>query len=133
MGLNSALEIRMADAAPAGDRGGFRGGFGDKGREGLDPCYQAWPSCKGWEDQEFGGNLPIFSPYQRARDHRHVHWACPQRRGVEDHARTEADQSWSEDQVQGIRCYWRLQRPGLGVKCSKEVATAIRGAIILAK
>merc|ERR1711872_513799 len=41
----------------------------------------------------------------------YVHWACPKRRGVEDHARTEADQSWSEDQVQGIRCYWRLQRP----------------------
>ena len=24
----------MADAAPAGDRGGFRGGFGDRGRGG---------------------------------------------------------------------------------------------------
>ena len=23
----------MADAAPAGDRGGFRGGFGDRGRQ----------------------------------------------------------------------------------------------------
>merc|ERR1712115_84944 len=34
MGLNSAQEIRMADAAPAGDRGGFRGGFGDRGRGG---------------------------------------------------------------------------------------------------
>merc|ERR1711862_1052185 len=33
---NSAQEIRMADAAPAGDRdrGGFRGGFGDRGRGG---------------------------------------------------------------------------------------------------
>merc|ERR1712054_412002 len=27
-------KIRMADAAPAGDRGGFRGGFGDRGRGG---------------------------------------------------------------------------------------------------
>merc|ERR1712086_681955 len=34
MGLNTELEIRMADAAPAGDRGGFRGGFGDRGRGG---------------------------------------------------------------------------------------------------
>merc|ERR1712072_966314 len=34
MGLNSIPEIRMADAAPAGDRGGFRGGFGDRGRGG---------------------------------------------------------------------------------------------------
>merc|ERR1712243_307772 len=32
--LNTAQEIRMADAAPAGDRGGFRGGFGDRGRGG---------------------------------------------------------------------------------------------------
>merc|ERR1711892_223058 len=31
---NTELEIRMADAAPAGDRGGFRGGFGDRGRGG---------------------------------------------------------------------------------------------------
>merc|ERR1712123_516677 len=34
MGLNTELEIRMADAAPAGGRGGFRGGFGDRGRGG---------------------------------------------------------------------------------------------------
>merc|ERR1712106_480394 len=32
--LNTELEIRMADAAPAGDRGGFRGGVGDRGRGG---------------------------------------------------------------------------------------------------
>merc|ERR1712215_586751 len=30
----TAPEIRMADAAPAGDPGGFRGGFGDRGRGG---------------------------------------------------------------------------------------------------
>merc|ERR1712181_176501 len=58
----------------------------------------------------------------------------PQGRGVEDHASAEADQGWTANQVQGLRCHRRLQRPrGLGVKCSKEVATAIRGAIIMAK
>merc|ERR1712133_101737 len=34
MGLITVPKIRMADAAPAGDRGGFRGGFGDRGRGG---------------------------------------------------------------------------------------------------
>ena len=30
----TCLELAdMADAAPAGDRGGFRGGFGDRGRQ----------------------------------------------------------------------------------------------------
>merc|ERR1712096_443586 len=82
-----------------------------KGGEGLDPRDQAWPSCKGWKDQEFGGNLPILSSHQGARDHRYVHRPCPEGRGAEDHARAEADQGWSEDQVQGFRCYWRLQWP----------------------
>merc|ERR1712119_145862 len=101
--MGIAPKIRMADAAPAGDRGGFRGG--------LDPCDQAWPSCKGWKDQEFGGNLPFLSSHQGARDHRYVYRPCREGRGAEDHARAEADQGWSEDQVQGFRCYWRLQWP----------------------
>ena len=29
----------MADAAPAGDRGGFRGGFGDRGRQVFQSRY----------------------------------------------------------------------------------------------
>ena len=37
----------MADAAPAGDRGGFRGGFGDRGRQ-VNPIlciFYINPSC----------------------------------------------------------------------------------------
>ncbi|KAI9909596.1 hypothetical protein PsorP6_014846 [Peronosclerospora sorghi] len=52
----------------------------------------------------------------------------------EDYARPEADDSWSAYAFQSVFRSDRLQRPHwLGVKCAKEVATAIRGAIILAK
>merc|ERR1712110_1224891 len=105
-----------------------------QGGEGLGPRDQAWQAREGWQDQVPRGDLPLLSAHQRARDHRHVHWTRSQGRGSQDHARPEADQSRSEDQIQGFRRHWRLQRSRWSrVKCSKEVATAIRGAIILAK
>merc|ERR1719464_870187 len=38
-------------------------------------------------------------------------WTCPQGQGVEDHACPEANQGWTANQVQGLCCHRRLQRP----------------------
>ncbi|KAL4825919.1 hypothetical protein H8958_014252 [Nasalis larvatus] len=55
-------------------------------------------------------------------------------RDLEDYAGAEADPCWPVHQVQGVCCYGGYNgHVGLGVKCSKEVATAIHKAIILAK
>merc|ERR550517_2309426 len=77
----------------------------------MDPCDQAWTPCEGWQDKVLGGDLPILSPHQGARDHCPLPWTCPQGRGFEDHACPEADQGWTANQVQGLRCHRRLQRP----------------------
>merc|ERR1711874_937486 len=105
-----------------------------QGGEGLDPGHQTRPTRQGRQDQVPGGDLPLLPPHQGARDHRQLHRPRPEGRGPEDHAGPEADQGRTEDQVQGVRRYWRLQRPrGTGSQVQQGVATAIRGAIILAK
>ncbi|KAK8962128.1 40S ribosomal protein S2-1 [Platanthera guangdongensis] len=55
-------------------------------------------------------------------------------RKYEDHARAKADQSRARTRFKAFVVVGDGNgHVGLGVKCSKEVATAIRGAIILAK
>nr|ABK23357.1 unknown [Picea sitchensis] len=55
-------------------------------------------------------------------------------RGHEDHACAKTDEGRAEDSIQGLRCCGRRQwsRRARG-QVQQEVATAIRGAIILAK
>merc|ERR1712233_238127 len=43
----------MADAAPAGDRGGFRGGFGDRGRGGRGRGDRGRGRGRGKEEKEW--------------------------------------------------------------------------------
>ena len=51
----------MADAAPAGDRGGFRGGFGDRGRQVLQICT----SLKPYLYLILGKCASLLSPFNR--------------------------------------------------------------------
>merc|ERR1719249_108536 len=76
--------------------------------QGHLPCMT---TREGWQDQEPGGDLPVLPAHQRVRDYRPLPGTGAEGRGAEDYARAEADQGRSEDQVQGLRRYWRLQRP----------------------
>merc|ERR1711950_138546 len=154
---NSALEIRMADAAPAGDRGGFRGGFGDRGRGGRGRGRgdrgrgrgrgRGMPEDKEWTpvtklgrlvkdlkikslEQIYLYSLPIkefeiidFFLGPSLKDE--VLKIMPVQKQTRAGQRTRFKAFVAIGDYNG--------HVGLGVKCSKEVATAIRGAIILAK
>ncbi|EDS33386.1 40S ribosomal protein S2 [Culex quinquefasciatus] len=105
----------LADAAPA--RGGFRGGFGSRDGAGDGKI------------RTHGGYVPdVLAHDQRVRDHRFFHEPLAQGRSAEDHARPERTPFKAFIAIGDSNGHI-----GLGVKCSKEVATAICGAIILAK
>merc|ERR1712055_174915 len=149
----------MADAAPAGDRGGFRGGFGDRGRGGRGRGDRG----RGRGDRGRG----------RGRGKDEKEWIPVTKLGrlVKDLKIKTLEQIYLyslpikeaeiidfflgpslKDEVLKIMPVQKQTRAGqrtrfkafvavgdfnghvgLGVKCSKEVATAIRGAITLAK
>merc|ERR1719383_1255845 len=138
----------MADAAPA-DRGGFRGGFGGRGRGGRGGRGRG---RGGKEDKEW---VPVTKLGRLVQDKKiksieEIYLASfpikeaeiinkflgPQLKDevlkiMPVQKQTRAGQRTRFKAFVAIGDY--TGHVGLGVKCSKEVATAIRGAIILAK
>merc|ERR1712158_24039 len=115
----------MADAAPAGDRGGFRGGFGDRGRggrgrgdRGRGRGDRGRGRGRGKEEKEW---IPVTKLGRLVKDVK----IMPVQKQTRAGQRTRFKAFVAIGDYNG--------HVGLGVKCSKEVATAIRGAIILAK
>merc|ERR1712072_1683330 len=116
MGLNSIPEIRMADAAPAGDRGGFRGGFGDRGRGGRgrgrgDRGRGRGRGGRGKEEKDW---IPVTKLGRLVKDGKiksleEIYlFSLP----IKEHEIIDMFIGPAlEDQVQGFRSYWRLQRP----------------------
>ena len=153
----------MADRAPAagGDRGGFRGGFGDRGRGGRGGRGDRGRGRgrgrggrgkeeKDWvpvtklgrlvKDGKIKSLEEIFLYSMPIKEHQIVDFFFPPTAGkLKDEVmqimpvqkQTTAGQRTRFKAFVAIGDY--NGHVGLGVKCSKEVATAIRGAIILAK
>ncbi|OWF55562.1 40S ribosomal protein S2 [Mizuhopecten yessoensis] len=96
----------MADAAPAGERWGFRGGFGS-GERGPRSWTWAW---------QRKGTSALKDEVLKIK---------PVQKQTKVGQRTRFKAFVAIDDHNG--------HVGLGVKCSKEVATAIQGAIVLAK
>ena len=81
-----------------------------------------------------GGDLSPLPAHQGIWDHWLFPESVPEGGDSEEYTCAKADLYWPADQVQGIYHHWELQQPViLGVKCSKEGAIAMYGAIIPAK
>ncbi|KAL1402030.1 hypothetical protein pipiens_019895 [Culex pipiens pipiens] len=79
-----------------------------------------------WQDPHSGGDLPVLAPDpEAARSRTNVLKIMPVQKQTRAGQRTRFKAFVAIGDSNGHIC--------LGVKCSKEVATAIRGAIILAK
>merc|ERR1712170_34362 len=145
-------QVNMADRAPAagGDRGGFRGGFGDRGRGGRG--RGGGRGGRGKEDKEW---VPVTKLGRLVKEKKiksleEIYlYSLP----IKEHEiLDEFIGPALKDEVLKIMPVQKQTRAGqrtrfkafvvigdynghvgLGVKCSKEVATAIRGAINLAK
>merc|ERR1712121_415492 len=158
MGI-TAPKIRMADAAPAGDRDGFRGGFGDRGRggrgRGRGDRGRGRGRGRGGRGKEEKDWIPVTKLGRLVKDGKiksleEIYlYSLPIKEAeiidmfigpaLKDEflkimpvqQQTRAGQRTRFKAFVAIGDY--DGHVGLGVKCSKEVATAIRGAIILAK
>ena len=114
--------------------------------------HKAWTSSQGWQDSEHGTSLPTLSTYQRISDRRLVSTKIKGRshEGEPNDMRFRGIRALTNNaQIKPVQKQTRAgQRTrfkaivvigdseghvGLGIKTSKEVATAIRAAIIIAK
>merc|ERR1712045_861276 len=124
MGTTQNGQDIMADRAPAagGDRGGFRGGFGDRGRGGRGRGRgRGRGGGRGGRGKEEKDWVPVTKLGRLVKDVK----IMPVQKQTRAGQRTRFKAFVAIGDYNG--------HVGLGVKCSKEVATAIRGAIILAK
>lgn len=100
--------------------------------QGVDLHHQAEPPGQEHEDQVPGRDLPLFFAPIKESEITNFFLMISLKDEAEDFACAKADLCRPADQVQSVH-HWRLQHFGLGVKCSKEVATAICKVIMLAK
>merc|ERR1712013_723079 len=134
--------------APAGDRGGFRGGFGDRGRGGRGRGDRGRRRGRGKEEKEW---IPVTKLGRLVKDGKIKSFEEIYLFSLPIKAHEIIDMFIGpalKDEVLKIMPVQKQTRAGqrtrfkafvaigdynghvgLGVKCSKEVATAIRGAI----
>merc|ERR1712238_572309 len=123
----------MGAPAGGGDRGGFRGGFGDRGRGGRgrgDRGGRGRGRGRGGRGKEEKEWIPVTKLGRLVKDGKiksleEILKIMPVQKQTRAGQRTRFKAFVAIGDSNG--------HVGLGVKCSKEVATAIRGAIIMAK
>ncbi|KAG2317085.1 hypothetical protein Bca52824_020207 [Brassica carinata] len=140
-------------AERGGDRGGFGRGFGGRAggggrggprgrgrRAGRPTEEEKWTPVTKLGRLVRDGKIKqleqiyLHSPCQGVPNHRSPRWTFVERRGYEDHACPKQTRAGQRTRFKAFVVVGDGNgHVGLGVKCSKEVATAIRGGIILAK